>query len=135
MAAEIKGTRRRRLGGLADDPTGRKPWSASRTRWHRTPHRRAFVTGLVLSEEVFVTAKLWNSDHGYDEPLLAFDASHRRFGLYQVDLFLLQWPVPHPACTHGPRLGASWLRAPHESPSSFASGEVSTGGRLFVTGA
>jgi diketogulonate reductase-like aldo/keto reductase len=57
--------------------------------------KRAFATGLVRREEVFVTTKLWNSDHGYDEALRAFDASHRRLGLDQIDLFLLHWPVPH----------------------------------------
>jgi methylglyoxal/glyoxal reductase len=56
--------------------------------------KRAFATGSVRREEVFVTTKLWNSDHGYDEALRAFDASHRRLGLDQVDLFLLHWPVP-----------------------------------------
>jgi methylglyoxal/glyoxal reductase len=56
--------------------------------------KRAFAAGSVRREEVFVTTKLWNSDHGYDEALRAFDASHRRLGLDQVDLFLLHWPVP-----------------------------------------
>jgi diketogulonate reductase-like aldo/keto reductase len=56
--------------------------------------KRAIASGLVRREEVFVTTKLWNSDHGYDEALRAFDASRRRLGLDQVDLFLLHWPVP-----------------------------------------
>jgi methylglyoxal/glyoxal reductase len=56
--------------------------------------KRAIVSGSVRREEVFVTTKLWNSDHGYDEALRAFDASQRRLGLDQVDLFLLHWPVP-----------------------------------------
>jgi len=56
--------------------------------------KRAFAAGGVRRDEVFVTTKLWNSDHGYDEALRAFDASHRRLGLDQIDLFLLHWPVP-----------------------------------------
>jgi methylglyoxal/glyoxal reductase len=56
--------------------------------------KRAIASGSVRREEVFVTTKLWNSDHGYDEALRAFDASQRRLGLDQVDLFLLHWPVP-----------------------------------------
>jgi diketogulonate reductase-like aldo/keto reductase len=55
--------------------------------------KRAFATGSVRREDVFVTTKLWNSDHGYDEALRAFDASARRLGLEQIDLFLLHWPV------------------------------------------
>jgi diketogulonate reductase-like aldo/keto reductase len=56
--------------------------------------KRAIAAGLVRRDEVFVTTKLWNSDHGHDEALRAFDASHRRLGLDQIDLFLLHWPVP-----------------------------------------
>jgi methylglyoxal/glyoxal reductase len=60
-----------------------------------TALKRAFAAGLVQRDEVFVTTKLWNSDHGYDEALRAFDASHRRLGLEQIDLFLIHWPVPN----------------------------------------
>jgi methylglyoxal/glyoxal reductase len=56
--------------------------------------KRAIAAGAVRRDEVFVTTKLWNSDHGYDAALRAFDASQRRLGLDQVDLFLLHWPVP-----------------------------------------
>jgi diketogulonate reductase-like aldo/keto reductase len=42
---------------------------------------------------VFVTTKLWNSDHGYDEALRACDASLRRLGLDRLDLYLVHWPV------------------------------------------
>ena len=56
--------------------------------------KRAFAAGLVRREDVFVTTKLWNSDHGYDEALRGFDVSLRRLGLDQIDLFLLHWPVP-----------------------------------------
>lgn len=45
-------------------------------------------------EEIFVTTKLWNSDHGYDSALRAFDESLRRLGLDYVDLYLVHWPVP-----------------------------------------
>ncbi|MGC9399529.1 MAG: aldo/keto reductase [Anaerolineae bacterium] len=44
-------------------------------------------------EEVFVTTKLWNTDHGYDNALRAFDESLRRLGLDTVDLYLIHWPV------------------------------------------
>ena len=56
--------------------------------------RRAIAAGAVRRDDVFVTTKLWNSDHGYDEALRAFEASHRRLGLEQIDLFLIHWPVP-----------------------------------------
>jgi len=48
----------------------------------------------VAREEIFVTTKLWNSHHGYDETLAAFDESLERLGLGYVDLYLIHWPVP-----------------------------------------
>jgi 2,5-diketo-D-gluconate reductase A len=44
--------------------------------------------------QIFVTTKLWNSDHGYEQALCAFDTSARRLGLDTVDLYLIHWPVP-----------------------------------------
>jgi 2,5-diketo-D-gluconate reductase A len=43
---------------------------------------------------VFVTTKLWNPDQGYDAALAAFDASYKRLGLDEIDLYLIHWPVP-----------------------------------------
>ena len=45
-------------------------------------------------EDVFVTSKVWNDDHGYDETLRAFDAAMARIGLDRLDLYLIHWPVP-----------------------------------------
>jgi len=47
----------------------------------------------VPRDEIFVTSKLWNSDHGYDETLQAFDASMGRLEFDYVDLYLIHWPV------------------------------------------
>ncbi len=44
-------------------------------------------------EAVFVTTKLWNSDHGYDRALRAFESSRQKLGLDVVDLYLIHWPV------------------------------------------
>ncbi len=43
--------------------------------------------------EIFVTSKLWNSDHGYDNTLRAFDKSMDRLGLDYMDLYLVHYPV------------------------------------------
>ena len=45
-------------------------------------------------EEIFVTTKLWNADHGFDRTLAAFDESRAAMGLAAIDLFLLHWPAP-----------------------------------------
>ena len=44
----------------------------------------------IPREEVFITTKLWNSDHGYDNALKAFDKSLAKMKLDYVDLYLIQ---------------------------------------------
>ena len=45
-------------------------------------------------DELFVTTKCANDDHGYDEAHAALRASLERLGLDYVDLYLIHWPVP-----------------------------------------
>jgi diketogulonate reductase-like aldo/keto reductase len=53
----------------------------------------AIRASAVPRDQVFVTTKLWNDDHGYDAALRALDASLGRLGLDHVDLYLIHWPV------------------------------------------
>ena len=55
---------------------------------------RAVAASGVPREDVFVTTKLWNSDHGYDKTMRAFDTSLTKLGLEYVDLYLIHWPTP-----------------------------------------
>lgn len=55
---------------------------------------RAIKQSSVPREELFITTKVWNSDHGYDNTLRAFDESLDRLGLDYVDLYLIHWPTP-----------------------------------------
>lgn len=48
----------------------------------------------VPRDELFVTTKVWNDDHGFDSTLQAFDASMARLDLETLDLFLIHWPAP-----------------------------------------
>jgi diketogulonate reductase-like aldo/keto reductase len=45
-------------------------------------------------EEIFVTTKLWNADHGEEEAREALALSLERLGLDHVDLYLIHWPMP-----------------------------------------
>jgi len=48
----------------------------------------------VPREELFITTKVWDDDHGYDETLRAFDTSLELLQMDYVDLYLIHWPVP-----------------------------------------
>ncbi len=54
---------------------------------------RAVKESPVSREEIFVTTKLWNSDHGYDRTLRAFDKSLQLLDMEYIDLYLIHWPV------------------------------------------
>jgi methylglyoxal/glyoxal reductase len=47
----------------------------------------------VPREEIFVTTKVWNDDHGYDRTLRAFAKSEANLNLGPIDLYLIHWPV------------------------------------------
>ena len=47
----------------------------------------------IPREEIFVTTKVWNTDHGYDKALKAFERSLRKLNMSYVDLYLIHWPV------------------------------------------
>lgn len=44
--------------------------------------------------DIFVTTKLWNADHGFDEALRAFEESARKLRRHALDLYLIHWPRP-----------------------------------------
>lgn len=43
-------------------------------------------------EDLFVTTKVWNDDHGYDATMRAFDTSMSNLGMEYVDMYLIHWP-------------------------------------------
>ncbi|MFZ4486613.1 MAG: aldo/keto reductase [Candidatus Nanopelagicales bacterium] len=45
----------------------------------------------LAREDVYVTTKLWNPDHGYDEAMRAFDLSMGKLGFEYLDLYLIHW--------------------------------------------
>ncbi|MFQ6128895.1 MAG: aldo/keto reductase [Thermoplasmata archaeon] len=47
----------------------------------------------IPREDVFITTKLWNWDHGYDAAIAAFERSLKRLELSYIDLYLIHWPV------------------------------------------
>jgi diketogulonate reductase-like aldo/keto reductase len=55
---------------------------------------RAIAASSLNRKDIFVTTKLWNTEHGYDEALRAFDKSLNTLGLDYLDLYLIHWPMP-----------------------------------------
>jgi methylglyoxal/glyoxal reductase len=44
-------------------------------------------------EEIFLTTKVNDSDHGYDQALRAFESSQRKLNCEYIDLYLIHWPI------------------------------------------
>jgi diketogulonate reductase-like aldo/keto reductase len=47
----------------------------------------------IPREDVFITTKLTNEEHGRDKTLAAFDASMSKLALDYLDLYLIHWPT------------------------------------------
>jgi 2,5-diketo-D-gluconate reductase A len=45
-------------------------------------------------DEIFVTTKIWNEDHGYKRALEAIDESLKRLDIEYIDMLLIHWPKP-----------------------------------------
>ncbi len=57
-------------------------------------NERGVGQGVRGAEGVWVTTKLWNSDHGADRARRAVRESLDRLGIEAIDLYLIHWPAP-----------------------------------------
>ncbi|WP_371925845.1 aldo/keto reductase [Halobacillus sp. A5] len=48
----------------------------------------------IKRDELFITTKIWNDEHGYEKAIDAFHRSLEQLGMEYVDLYLIHWPVP-----------------------------------------
>lgn len=55
---------------------------------------RAVKQSGVKRNEIFITSKLTNTEHGYEKTLAAFEQSLRKLDTDYMDLFLIHWPNP-----------------------------------------
>lgn len=55
---------------------------------------KAIQKSDVPREDLFITTKVWNSHHGYDKTLQAFEESMEKLDLDYLDLYLIHWPTP-----------------------------------------
>ncbi|MFH1750963.1 MAG: aldo/keto reductase, partial [Candidatus Micrarchaeota archaeon] len=52
---------------------------------------KAVNSSLIRREEVFITSKLWNTDHAFVEK--AYEKSQQQLNCGYIDLYLMHWPV------------------------------------------
>ncbi|RVU71537.1 MULTISPECIES: aldo/keto reductase [Lactobacillus] len=69
----------------------------------------------INRHDLFVTTKLWNSDHGYDKTKQAIDTSLEKLGLDYLDLYLIHWPNPAAMRDHWAELNAESWQAMEEA--------------------
>lgn len=50
-------------------------------------------SGIVKREEIWITSKLWNSDHQSSEVIPALKQTLKDLQLEYLDLFLIHWPI------------------------------------------
>lgn len=48
----------------------------------------------IPREEIFITSKLQNSEHGYDNTMRAFEDTMKKLDMDYLDLYLIHWPNP-----------------------------------------
>lgn len=76
---------------------------------------KAIADSGVAREDLFVTTKLWNADHGYEEAKAALELSLKKLGLDYVDLYLIHWPNPKEFRTEWAKRNADSWRAMEEA--------------------
>lgn len=69
----------------------------------------------VPRDEIFVTTKLWNKDHGYQAAKQAIDRSLMELGLDYLDLYLIHWPNPEAFRDRWQEMNADSWRAMEEA--------------------
>jgi diketogulonate reductase-like aldo/keto reductase len=48
----------------------------------------------ITRKEIFITSKLHNSDHGYENTMKAFEQTMKNLAMDYLDLYLIHWPNP-----------------------------------------
>ncbi|XP_022897493.1 aldose reductase-like [Olea europaea var. sylvestris] len=61
--------------------------------------REAIFDGVIEREDIFVTSKLWESDH--NDPISALKQSLQKLGMEYEDMYLVHWTVKLKPTGHG----------------------------------
>jgi len=79
--------------------------------------RECFDEGLVRREELWITSKLWNTEHLEDDVIPALEKTLSDLQLEYLDLYLIHWPVSLKSGVGFPQSAEDFL-SPEEAPIS-----------------
>ena len=79
----------------------------------------------VDRKNLFITSKLWNTEHGYDKTMKAFDLTMKTLDMDYLDLYLIHWPNPT-------AFRDNWQKANAETWRAFE--ELYNAGRIRAIG-
>ncbi|MFC5653291.1 aldo/keto reductase [Paenibacillus solisilvae] len=65
----------------------------------------------IAREDIFITSKLQNSEHGYENTMAAFEQTMKNLDMDYLDLYLIHWPNPIKFRDHWQEANAGTWRA------------------------
>lgn len=77
--------------------------------------RDAIKAGAVKREDLWITSKLWNSNHRYNDVERSLEETLKAMKLDYVDLYLIHWPIALERGVDWPEKEEDYL-APFEAP-------------------
>ncbi|MFK8015380.1 MAG: aldo/keto reductase [Gammaproteobacteria bacterium] len=86
--------------------------------------RAALDEGLCQRDDLWVTSKLWNTDHGAEHVRPALERTLADLQLERLDLYLIHFPIALEHVPHDVRYPAEWVHDPAAAQPSMKTARV-----------